>query len=1150
MTQRQLLGNRFDDHDWIKIANIDFDGSRKAEDIKNLWQNSEHPSISKAQWSNAEVERLIEIAERKGCVDWEWIASELQTNRTAFMCLQKYQEFNKELRKKEWTEEEDHMLTELVQKMRVGSFIPYTKIAYFMEGRNSSQLLYRWSKTLDPTVKRGPWTPAEDRLLLKAVAKYGGRDWFKIQEEVPGRLDSQCRGRFRNALNNEVRKGKWSSEEEKDFRALVEKHGVGKWSKIAAELVGRTEMQCISKWRAISGLRAKKRAEIKLRKKSKKKQRFRRKQWESSSESSEFSSEELLLVESEEEEGEEEEEEEDLERAREVERKKRRVRRWNPAESIVLDVNRWVPVADNELAENSENWQGREAVTVKIESQNRLGRPKSSRIWGNRSRVGSVVPKTSEPDKKPTERELAVPEGVSDPAVPDGVSDPAVPDISPCPAAAEVPRRPLRGRKDPRKTVRQIQAVSLEKKLITEMCRWTKAKIFSQRGVDLVRERLEMAGLSSTPVFVLLIQVLRIDKGGCMQIIKEKMNKDAQSLAGKEQRADQLRPDPCSLQQVKDGTINVGNGQTMEVTQFKLGSAPPRNKPKTVLELLAEKRRAKACATTPASQSLAALAQLTAPPSKMPAAQVFQGSRQTCPPSPAQTSLPRRRPKPLGRSLIRQVACGKSVPSAPGQPTLGQHPPSNAPGATPQSNQIQPAVSSHTIAPPVKASVPRQLQPIAPMPVAPSVLQPSGVMVPLMLPNSTVPIMAMLTPKGLLYVPPGSITAVSNPISQLCAPASQAMPSSSQHTGTLTISMVPSGSPQSVATPVQVPALCFPSGSQAVADACISVPVQTTKAASKQPLTSPFPPLSAHVLTLATSSPLPGHGQLLTATSTNSNISAHLSQSGGASLPEGVPDTRCMGAGPSSLAQPAGTEPPPSNPQPDRHSVDFKLLSHEQDAVMKDWLQGKGGVQVPGMPTALPYLPPSSCTLRAFSKLLLHKRVLEQNLSGLGVPEGTDPGERLEGARTLVADRLHNNPAYQLLKSRFLSTFTLPAFLATLPPRGARTTIGPLTGDPDQDSEDGIECTDVDGESEDSTGESRLHSFPGEAVVNEEVTDEVVDSVCNQPFGASVTDLSFGCDLPASLETIEDQPAPTPPAAPKNETGVVTRWSLRPRKKH
>eukprot|EP00061_Rhincodon_typus_P011171 g36000.t1 len=103
------------------------------------------------------------------------------------MCLQKYQEFNKELRKKEWTEEEDHMLTELVQKMRVGNFIPYTKIAYFMEGRNSSQLLYRWSKSLDPSVKKGPWTRTEDELLLKAVAKYGTREWFKIQEEVPGR---------------------------------------------------------------------------------------------------------------------------------------------------------------------------------------------------------------------------------------------------------------------------------------------------------------------------------------------------------------------------------------------------------------------------------------------------------------------------------------------------------------------------------------------------------------------------------------------------------------------------------------------------------------------------------------------------------------------------------------------------------------------------------------------------------------------------------------------------------------------------------------------------------------------------------------------------------------------------------------------------
>lgn len=50
-----------------------------------------------------------------------------KTGRSAFQCLQKFQQYNKALKRKEWTEEEDHMLTQLVQEMRVGNHIPYRR---------------------------------------------------------------------------------------------------------------------------------------------------------------------------------------------------------------------------------------------------------------------------------------------------------------------------------------------------------------------------------------------------------------------------------------------------------------------------------------------------------------------------------------------------------------------------------------------------------------------------------------------------------------------------------------------------------------------------------------------------------------------------------------------------------------------------------------------------------------------------------------------------------------------------------------------------------------------------------------------------------------------------------------------------------------
>ncbi|KTF74675.1 hypothetical protein cypCar_00036879, partial [Cyprinus carpio] len=122
----QLLGNRHDDHDWEKISNIDFEGLRHAEDLKRFWQNYLHPSINKSVWKQDEIDKLKIIVEEYNCCHWDKIAEALGTNRTAFMCFQTYQRYiSKTFRRKEWTKEEDEILKKLVEKMKIGNFIPY-----------------------------------------------------------------------------------------------------------------------------------------------------------------------------------------------------------------------------------------------------------------------------------------------------------------------------------------------------------------------------------------------------------------------------------------------------------------------------------------------------------------------------------------------------------------------------------------------------------------------------------------------------------------------------------------------------------------------------------------------------------------------------------------------------------------------------------------------------------------------------------------------------------------------------------------------------------------------------------------------------------------------------------------------------------------
>lgn len=104
---------------------------------------------------------------------------------------------------------------------------------------------------------------------------------------------------------------------------------------------------------------------------------------------------------------------------------------------------------------------------------------------------------------------------------------------------------------------------------------------------------------------------------------------------------------------------------------------------------------------------------------------------------------------------------------------------------------------------------------------------------------------------------------------------------------------------------------------------------------------------------------------------------------------------------------------------------------------MSEWMRGGGGVRLPRLDLALPFLPPFVSSLSTLTALLKCKTELEERalplLSSSGDAQRRGAAE--EGVRRLVAEQLGANPAYLLLKARFLSCFSLPAFLATVHPQ-------------------------------------------------------------------------------------------------------------------
>ncbi|NXB71174.1 SNPC4 protein, partial [Donacobius atricapilla] len=1128
LPESDLIGNRFDEHDWDKISNIHFDGQRSSEELRKFWQNWEHPSINKTEWTEEEIERLKVIAANHNYLDWQTIAEELGTNRTAFQCLQKYQVYNKDLKRKEWTRDEDRMLLDLVQEMRVGNHIPYKKIAYYMEGRDSAQLIYRWTKSVDPSLKKGPWTPEEDGMLMAAVKKYREKDWYKVRTEVPGRSDAQCRDRYLKVLHQDVKKGRWSSEEEELLIELVQKHGLGRWSKIASELPHRTGSQCQSKWSLMIGSKVLWKS-CYFRKRS---QATEQCLTDDSSSPSESSSEEDMELEdsSEEEETSTTSKEEcavpsiDLwiptgTDSQEALRERYQIQSFLSASgagagsscSDILSAGWDKDRAADQCCEPSTVLSGIAnpyATDVLVKNPAECGKQV---LWVSLADVRKILKNNTCFQRKLVSASCVLSAVVTLLAKPPGVGAALGQDVQGLPERA---RCQSRG---------HWRRLSLDRKLLMAVTPWVGNVLlpctvqagrmaFHHTKAAALHEKMKSVNLTSTPLFALLIQLFQIDTKGCMKIIKERKMRQLELLEANQVLCNSSQA--CSQRNSQRGiprnAARRSASRASESCAPAVQRAPPargqRLKPKTVSELLQEKRLRQFLAKKAMHRTVLVAPQvlvsgpliiqhppqqiiLSAQAGSRPAAAAGTDSQGQSSPVPTRTSaagsasalVPENRSSAVpetgeipgcsqGTDLqsskkLKKEALESSPEGGSGQPSLATPVACGLEGNRPQQRPVRllPALVAPQAASPV---IPNSILPfkwvVIPQGLLPSAVQ-TVVHVPQEMPAAagTSLCHTTVTPNGNVSGlggtpepaganPPHPSRAETKepspqragvPVGEAAEQSTLPLPETSASPGCSTCSVsavTPACSGSSSAAPAAGPAQCA------------VVPPASTQGSESQPVPSVTSSgRSGDSVTTNGPSIVPDRAVLCP------GAAAPRSNAPGSSGCSGAQARRNR---PIACRPPSADVPPqPSTSSAQNNLLDFSLISLEDPELVKEWLSGKQGVQVPSLQTRLPYLPPFLCSIKTLSKLLVQKAALEEQAASLLPSEASGDGGTGDVFRAigeLVQQKLGDNPAYLLLKARFLAAFTLPAVLATLPPPRVRTTLSAAVRKEDEESDD------------------------------------------------------------------------------------------------
>ncbi|XP_075527481.1 snRNA-activating protein complex subunit 4-like isoform X4 [Dermacentor variabilis] len=265
LSLEQLLEQSSRPIDWLRIAAVDMRSHRTAFGCEMRWRHLLDVRLNQGPWTNAEDERLRALATKWGERNWDQVAQELKTGRSAFQCATRYStRLVTRHNMGAFSEEENHRLQQLIAVCTEGDDISWSQVSHFMGSRSKKQVMNRYNRSLHPSMQHGRWTAQEDVMLLIAVKLYGDCSWTKawnglshnslavfqlgvkmtnihvqVASMLPGRTGGQCRDRYKDNFAQRFVSGPYTPDEDYSLLELVQKHGPGHWSKGRDESLDR-----------------------------------------------------------------------------------------------------------------------------------------------------------------------------------------------------------------------------------------------------------------------------------------------------------------------------------------------------------------------------------------------------------------------------------------------------------------------------------------------------------------------------------------------------------------------------------------------------------------------------------------------------------------------------------------------------------------------------------------------------------------------------------------------------------------------------------------------------------------------------------------------------------------------------------------------